>query len=64
MDFMFPSSAMFEQPLQFGSYLDKWLTSGVFQLSLISQKDVWTNENALASLSAARKSHTSNSVLF
>lgn len=47
-DFPPPSFAVFEQPLQFGSYLDKWLTFGIFQLSLISQKDAWTNANTLA----------------
>lgn len=47
-DFPLPSFAIFDQSLQFGSYLDKWLTFGIFQLSLISQKDVWANENTLA----------------
>lgn len=47
-DFPLLSFAFIDQPLQFQSYLDKLLTFGIFQLSLISQKDIWINENTLA----------------
>jgi len=45
-DFPPLSFGIFNQPLQFGSYLNKLLTSGIFELSVISQKDKWTNQNA------------------
>lgn len=40
------SFEIFDQPLQFGSYVNKLLTFGIFKLSLISQKDMRTNQNA------------------